>query len=195
MSNARAFWYKGNRITPASSIVTDSIVRKLLETTPAGTPTRSAIGFQKDFQLELRRCGKFVYAWDRDLDSGRRFWEPSGGAVLSARVPAPSYQGTYCALETYQTSLRPGWREGDLYRAVCRANGWCRVMVNLHAWRDQVNDLSALRDVDFDEVERVESERGKDSSYDTMTVEDCKFWLEWLKPMPAKSPEGAEVAR
>ena len=177
MSKARAFWYKGNRIAPAASIVTDSIVRKLMEATPAGTPTRSAIGFQKDFQLELRRCGQFVYA------SGSETWEPSGGA----RVPAPIYQGTSCALETYQTSLRPGWGEDELYRAVCRANGWCRVMVNLHAWRSQVHIVSGLRDVDFDALERVENERGKDSSYDTMTVEDCKFWLDWLMTMPTKA--------
>jgi hypothetical protein len=183
----RKFQYQGIVIQPVTSIVTPSIVSKLMEVTPAGTSTSSAIGFQRDFQIELRRCGRWVYgSYNAEASEKLRHrWEPSGGAVLSARVPAPKYD--FIRKPVYQTSLRPGWTEDDLYRAVCRANGWCRQMVRLTSLRDAVYELAESREVDHDALEVIEAERGKDSSYDTMTEKDCAFWSEWLRSMPDKA--------
>jgi len=187
--SAKRFRYQGMSIAPCTSIVTDSIVRKLLGATPE-TVTTATIGFQRDFQLELRRCGKHVYGgYGQDLAHQRR-WEPTGGAVLSARIPAPKYNPR--ASSVYQTSLRPGWDDDDLYRAVCRANGWCRKMVSLHSLRDEVYDLSESRNIDHKELDKVEAERGKDSSYDTMTEEDCIFWADWLRKLPMRISESKE---
>jgi len=193
MTTTKEFRYKGLRIKPCASIVTTSVVRELVKATPnCEQATASTIGFQRVFQLELRRCGKYVYGtYGTDLALQRR-WEPTGGAVLSARVPAPKYSPFR---PIYQTSLRPGWGEDDLYRAVCRANGWCRLMLRLNSLRSEVYDLSESRNVDHKELDKVEAERGKDSSYDTMTEEDCAFWVEWLRTMPRKQAELAEKAQ
>jgi len=176
MERPRRFAVDGRTVTPVLSIVTGAITRELMKAS-GGSSARTSVGFRRDWTLELRLCGKLGVAL------GVRYFDATGGATLTARKPAPRSGCVHCQ---YQTSLRPGWTEKDLHRAVCRAHGWFRDRAVIEARRDEVYDFSETREIDHEALDIAEDERGRDSAYENMSEDDCDFWLKWLRTMPAK---------
>lgn len=187
MDGLRRFTFDGRVITPVISTITGATTRELMKAT-GGSPARTALGFRRDWTLEFRICGH----WETGEEDPETWitvdkWIASGGATLTARKPAPRHGSVF---SQYQTSLSPGWVEEDLHRAVCRAHGWFRDRAVIEARRDEVYDFAETREIDYEELEKAEAERGKDSSYEGMMEEDCDFWMEWLEMMPEKGEEG-----
>lgn len=172
-SQMRRFYVDGTRIKPARSITTQRCVEKLRSGVDDVGQTEINLGYH-GWRISLRLCSRLRVG----------VWEATGGAVLTARLPGPKYSPHQRA--QYTTSLRPGWGDDEVYRAVCRAHGWCSHFWWLQRRREAVWTLAGTKEVPYEELLLIEAERGKDSSYDTMTLEDCGFWSRWLTALPDK---------
>lgn len=77
--------------------------------------------------------------------------------------------------------LQQGWQPEDLARAIFDAMEEIRQAEQLAAWRERVLDEMQAREISEALPERLEDHPTR---FEEMSVEDCAFWLDWLRQLP-----------
>jgi hypothetical protein len=83
-----------------------------------------------------------------------------------------------------RTRLPLGWQPEDLARSVFEGMDEIREAEVLAAWRERVLDEMHAREIDEPLPERLEDHPTR---FEEMTLEDCRFWLEWLGRLPRQT--------
>jgi hypothetical protein len=122
-----------------------------------------------------------------------RHWEPEPlreGAMpfrhavsgLATLMVASTRAWKHRSRQTFvRTRLPLGWQPEDLARAIFDAMEEIRESEVIAAWRERVFDEMQAREISESVPERIEDHTTR---FEEMSVEDCSFWLEWLRQLP-----------
>lgn len=143
-------------------------------------------------ELKEKKSSQWVHAKGRGITvrvrkSGhgvRQEWEPSGGILIEATMPSPSYGDRP---ETYSRRLSPGWNDEQFLQAIHHTFNKHRSYLRLLKYRDNVFAVCEPVAVEMDGEQldamiELGTLAGHSDLYGDMTIDDARYWIEQFRP-------------
>ena len=151
------------------SIVSGAVGRKLLPEIRNQKSSQWVFADGRGITVRARLCG---YCRNQKF-------EPSGGILIEATMPTPSYGGR---AETYSRSLPPDWSDSQFLQAIhhtfAKHTDYLRVLKyreNAFSVCDPIAEK--MEDEELDKMVKAGEDASHTAIYDEMTIDDANYWI------------------